>query len=145
MRYAKKLSSVFRIRGRYVKSDAIFAACHPARWLVLRGVISHPAPHYPLPRNLPYGNHHSSYPGATGGRRCRPCRGRRRTTWRLDAAGALWSGRTRLGRPAQQAAQGLSQARYPGALLATERGQPFRGGCSRLHGCVATRVTCCLL
>ena len=42
-----------RIRGRYVKSDALFAACHPARWLVLRGVISHPASHYPLPRNLP--------------------------------------------------------------------------------------------
>ena len=42
-----------RIRGRYVKSDALFAAGHPARWLVLRGVISHPAPHYPLSRNIP--------------------------------------------------------------------------------------------
>ena len=46
-----------RIRGRYVKSDALFAAYQPARWLVLRGVISHPAPHYPLSRNLPHGNH----------------------------------------------------------------------------------------
>ncbi len=41
-----------RIRGRYVKSDALFAACHPARWLVLQGVISHPASHSPLPRDL---------------------------------------------------------------------------------------------
>ena len=47
------LTGIMRIRGRYVKSDALFAACHPARWLVLQGVISHPAPHSPLPRDLP--------------------------------------------------------------------------------------------
>ena len=43
---------LLRIRGRYVKSDALFAACHSARWLVLRGVISHCALHHPLLRNL---------------------------------------------------------------------------------------------
>ena len=42
-----------RIRGRYVKSNALFAACHPARKLVLHGVISHPAPHNPLCRIIP--------------------------------------------------------------------------------------------
>lgn len=42
-----------RIRGRYVKSDALFAACHPARWLVLQCVIFHPASHSPSPRDLP--------------------------------------------------------------------------------------------
>ncbi len=124
-----------RIRGRYVKSDAIFAAYQPARWLVLRGVISHPASHYPLPRNIPHGNHYPSHPGATGGGRCRPCRGRRGSARRLDPACSLRSGRTRPGRPAQQAGKGLSQARYPGALPAADRGQPVRGGCGRLHGC----------
>ena len=127
-----------RIRGRYVKSDALFAAGHPARWLVLRGVISHPAPHYPLSRNLPHGNHYPSHPGTTGGGRCRSCRGRRRTTWRLDAAGALRSSRTCPGRPAQQAAQSFSQARYPGSLPAADRGLPVRGGCHGLHGCPET-------
>ncbi len=123
-----------RIRGRYVKSDALFAACHPAKWLVLRGVIHHSAPHCRLPRNLPNGNYYPSHPGTTGGGRCRPCRGRSRTTWRLDAAGALRSSRTCPGRPAQQAAQSLSQARYPGALPAADRRVPLRGRCFRFHG-----------
>ncbi len=127
-----------RIRGRYVKSDALFAACNTARWLVLRGVITHPAPHYLLPRNLAHGNHYPSHPGTTGGGRCRSCCGRSRTTWWLDAAGALRSGRTRLGRPAQQAGKGFSQDRYPGALPAADRRQPLRGGCCRLHRCPET-------
>lgn len=42
-----------RIRGRYVKSDALFSACHPARQLVLRDMTSHSALHYHLPRNHP--------------------------------------------------------------------------------------------
>ncbi len=132
------MTSTLRIRGRYVKSDALFAAYQPARWLVLRGVISHPAPHYPLSWNLPHGNHYPSHPGTTGGGWCRPCRGRRWPTWRLDAAGALRSSRTCPGRPAQQAGKGFSQARYPGALPAADRGQPVRGGCLWLHGCPET-------
>ncbi len=77
-------------------------------------------------------------PGTTGGGRCRSCRGRRRPTWRLDAAGALRSGRTCPGRPAQQTTQSFSQARYPGALPAADRGLPVRGGCHWLHGCPET-------
>jgi len=46
-------TSSLRIRGCYVKLDALFAACHPARWLVLQGVISHCAPHNPLCRSIP--------------------------------------------------------------------------------------------
>ncbi|MGL5452803.1 MAG: hypothetical protein ACRDBT_10520, partial [Aeromonas sp.] len=42
-----------RIRGRYVKSDAPFAARQPAKCLVLQLVISHSALHHPLPRYLP--------------------------------------------------------------------------------------------
>ena len=127
------LTPRMRIRGCYVKSDALFAAYQPARWLVLRGVISHPASHYPLPRNLPHGNHYPSHPGATGGGRCRPSRGRRGSARRLDPACSLRSGRTRPGRPAQQAGKGLSQARYPGALSAADRGESLRSGCCRLH------------
>ena len=42
-----------RIRGAYGKSKPLFAAYQPARWLVLQGVISHSAPHYPLCRSIP--------------------------------------------------------------------------------------------
>lgn len=86
----------------------------------------------------PHGNHYPSHPGTTGGGRCCSCRDRSWPTWRLDAAGALRSSRTCPGRPAQQAAQSFSQARYPGSLPAADRGLPVRGGCHGLHGCPET-------
>ncbi len=42
-----------RISGADGKSKPLFAAYHPAKHLVLRCVISHSAPHHPLPRAPP--------------------------------------------------------------------------------------------